>query len=337
LYAPGLGYYSAGSYKFGGAGDFVTAPELSPLFAASLARQLAELLPQTSGALYEFGAGTGRLAADLLDELETLGCLPSSYYIVDLSPDLIERQRETLSKHLDRVQWLSELPNAIDGVLIGNEVLDAMPCELLHWSPRAQQRGVTVRDGAFAFEDRAISDPLLAELAAKLSTGMPDYTSEISLANRAFLRTLAARLARGAILLIDYGFPEREYYHPQRNMGTLIGHYRHHTVHDPFYLPGLMDLTSHVDFTAVAEAGIEAGLDLIGYTTQAQLLINCGLPELLNRFDPGDTLKYVPQASAVQKLTSPAEMGELFKAIGFGKGVSIDWLGFSTGDRCRTL
>lgn len=337
LYAPGLGYYSAGSRKFGSAGDFVTAPELSPLFAASLARQLAELLPQTGGAIYEFGAGTGRLAADLLTELDALGCPPTTYYIVDLSPDLIERQRETLAGHLDTVQWLNELPDAIDGVLIGNEVLDAMPCELIHWSPQAQQRGVTVIDGAFAFEDRAIDGALLADLASKLSTGMRDYVSEISLANRAFLRTLAAKLTRGAILLIDYGFPEREYYHPQRNMGTLIGHYRHHTIHDPFYLPGLMDLTCHVDFTAVAEAGIGAGLDLIGYTTQAQFLVNCGLPELLNRFDPSDTLKYVPQVSAVQKLTSPAEMGELFKAIGFGKGVSIDWLGFSEGDRCRTL
>jgi SAM-dependent MidA family methyltransferase len=342
LYAPGLGYYSAGSRKFGRAGDFVTAPELSPLFAASLARQLAELLPQTGGAIYEFGAGTGRLAADLLTELNALGCPPSAYYIVDLSPDLIERQRESLAerldpRQLDKVQWLNQLPDSIDGVLIGNEVLDAMPCELVHWSPQAQQRGVTVTDGAFTFEDRAIAEPLLAELAAKLSTGMPDYISEISLANRAFLRTLATKLTRGALLLIDYGFPEREYYHPQRNMGTLIGHYRHHTIHDPFYLPGLMDLTCHVDFTAIAETGIDAGLDLVGYTTQAQFLVNCGLPDLLNRFDPSDTLKYVPQISAVQKLTSPAEMGELFKVIGFGKGVSIDWLGFNEGDRCRTL
>jgi SAM-dependent MidA family methyltransferase len=342
LYAPGLGYYSAGSRKFGRAGDFVTAPELSPLFAASLARQLAELLPQTGGAIYEFGAGTGRLAADLLTELNALGCPPSAYYIVDLSPDLIERQRESLAerldpRQLDKVQWLNQLPDSIDGVLIGNEVLDAMPCELVHWTPQAQQRGVTVTDGAFAFEDRAIAEPLLAELAAKLSTGMPDYISEISLANRAFLRTLATKLTRGALLLIDYGFPEHEYYHPQRNMGTLIGHYRHHTIHDPFYLPGLMDLTCHVDFTAIAETGIDAGLDLVGYTTQAQFLVNCGLPDLLNRFDPSDTLKYVPQISAVQKLTSPAEMGELFKVIGFGKGVSIDWLGFNEGDRCRTL
>ncbi|RXZ43122.1 class I SAM-dependent methyltransferase [Crenobacter cavernae] len=338
LYAPGLGYYAAGSRKFGEAGDFVTAPELSPFFAACLARQLAELLPQTNGVIYEFGAGTGRLAADLLAELKALGVTPTAYRIVDLSPDLIERQRETLAEHLSKVEWLTELPAEIDGVVIGNEVLDAMPCELVHWTGTgALQRGVVVENGAFAFDDRPITDKRLAELAERYDPRLPGYVSEISLANRGFVRELAARLARGAIVLIDYGFSEREYYLPERRMGTLIGHYRHHTVHDPFYLPGLMDLTSHVDFTAVAETGIEAGLDLIGYLNQAQFLVNCGLSELLTRLDVTDTVPYAKAVSAVQKLMSPAEMGELFKVIAFGRGVSIDWLGFIDGDRCHTL
>nr|WP_294866769.1 SAM-dependent methyltransferase [uncultured Pseudogulbenkiania sp.] len=341
LYAPGLGYYSAGSRKFGAAGDFVTAPELSPYFGRTLARQLAELLPQTGGTLYEFGAGTGRLAVDILTELEALGQQPERYAIIDLSADLVERQRQTLAEALPhlagRVEWLSELPEQFDGVIIGNEVLDAMPCELLHWTPTPQQRGVTVRDGAFAWEDRPIADPRLAAVAAALPPEAAGYLSEVSLANRAFIATLAARLARGAILLIDYGFPEREYYHPQRHMGTLIGHYRHHTVDDPFYLPGLMDLTCHVDFTAVALAGTDAGLDLIGYTTQAQFLVNAGITALLQQLDPDDVARYAPRVAAVQKLLSPNEMGELFKVIGFGKGVSIDWIGLTEGDRCHAL
>ncbi|KZE30253.1 class I SAM-dependent methyltransferase [Crenobacter luteus] len=339
LYAPGLGYYAAGSRKFGEAGDFVTAPEMSPFFAACLARQLAELLPQTDGVIYEFGAGTGRLAADLIAELKALGVAVKGYKIVDLSPELIERQRDTLADHLDLVEWLAELPDAIDGVVIGNELLDAMPCELIHWSDAGPlRRGVTVEHGAFAFADREIDDARLAELARRYDPRLPGYVSEISLANRGFVRDLAARLSRGAILLIDYGYGEREYYLPERRMGTLIGHYRHHTVHDPFYLPGLMDLTCHVDFTAIAETGLEAGLDLIGYLNQAQFLVNCGLTGLLaERLDAADTVPYARAVSAVQKLVSPTEMGEFFKVIGFGRGVAIDWLGFADGDRCHTL
>jgi len=341
LYTPGLGYYTGGSRKFGGAGDFVTAPELTPLFARTVARQLAELLPHTAGTVYEFGAGTGVLAADLLTALDALGVPPQRYCIVDLSPDLIERQRQTLAERvphwLDRVEWLVELPAELDGVIIGNEVLDAMPCELLHWNGTPLQRGVTVRDGAFAWEDRPITDAALQSLADAVLPPLPGYTSEISLANKGFIAMLAERLVRGAILLLDYGFPRAEYYHPQRHMGTLIGHYRHHTVDDPFYLPGLMDLTYHVDFTLVAEAGIDAGLDLIGYTSQAQFLINAGLATELAALDIDDHAAYLPTANAVQKLTNPAEMGELFKAIGFGRNVPIDWVGFTQGDRCHTL
>lgn len=343
LYAPGLGYYTAGSRKFGEGGDFVTAPELSPLFAQTLARQLATLLPQTAGHLLEFGAGTGRLAADLLAELEGLGQLPASYTIVDLSPDLIERQRATLAErvpHLaSRVQWAATLPASFDGIMLGNEVLDAMPCELVsrNVDGTLQQRGVTVLDGAFCYEDRPFTDPALAALAAELIPATPGYTSEISLANRAFIRTLGQTLQRGAIIMIDYGHSASEFYHPERHMGTLLGHYRHHTVQDLFYLPGLMDITCHVDFSAVAQSGIDAGLDLIGYCSQAQFLINCGITDLLSHLDATNVKQYLPLAKAAQRLLSPVEMGETFKVIGFGKGVDVDWQGFATGDRCYTL
>ncbi|MGC0153921.1 class I SAM-dependent methyltransferase [Chromobacterium vaccinii] len=343
LYAHGMGYYAAGSRKLGEGGDFVTAPELTPLFGRALARQLAELLPQTAGVVYEFGAGTGRLAIDLLAELETLGRLPLRYVILDLSPDLMERQRENIGAALphlaDRVEWASRLPDAIDGVVIGNELLDAMPCEMVFRdeSRQLRQRGVTVRDGALCYEDRDFASAELAGLAAQLVPDIPRYATEISLANRGFIASVAGALTRGAILMIDYGHAASEYYHPERSMGTLLGHYRHHTVQDPFYLPGLMDLTCHVDFSAVAQSGIDAGLDLIGYANQAQFLLNCGLVDLLQTLDPDDVKTYLPVAKAAQRLLSPQEMGETFKAIGFGKGVGIDWLGFSHGDRCYTL
>ncbi|RBH46006.1 class I SAM-dependent methyltransferase, partial [Pseudomonas sp. MWU13-2860] len=212
--------------------------------------------------------------------------------------------------------------------------LDAMPCELIRWSPEAQQRGVALDGERFVWEDRPIQDPQLLQLARAIQPQHDDYVSEISPANIGFLHTLAQKLERGAILLLDYGFPAAEYYHPQRHMGTLIGHYRHHTVDDPFYLPGLMDLTCHVDFSAVAQSGIDAGLDLIGYTSQAQFLVNCGLVDRLQSLDANDVKTYLPVAKAAQRLLSPQEMGETFKAMGFGKGVSIDWLGFARGDRC---
>lgn len=341
LYAHGLGYYTAGSRKLGAPGDFVTAPEITSLFGATLAHQIAELLPQTAGTLYEFGAGSGRLAVDLLRELEAIDCLPAHYAIMDLSPDLIERQRATLSTELphllERIEWLTQLPEQLDGVIIGNEVLDAMPCELIYWNPEPQQRGVSYNAAGFIWQDRTIQDPWLQQHALQLDIHAEQYLSEINLNNLAFIRTLATQLRRGAILLLDYGFPQSEYYHPQRHMGTLIGHYRHHTIDDPFYLPGLMDLTSHVDFSAIAQTGIDAQLELIGYTNQAQFLINCGITDILQRLDPDDIKTWAPQAGAVQKLLSPAEMGELFKVIGFGKGVRIDWQGFSQGDRCHTL
>ena len=341
LYAPQLGYYSGGSQKFGLAGDFVTAPELTPLFARTLARQIAQLLTDSSNTVYEFGAGSGRLAADLLMALDQLGSLPEHYRIVELSAELAERQREHLRQScpqwLDRVEWLSALPERIRGVVIGNEVLDAMPCELIHWQDgRASRRGVSTQAGAFVWQDRPIDMPQLAVCAEAISPP-GDYLSEINPVQQAFITTLGQQLEQGALLFIDYGFPRHEYYHPQRHMGTLIGHYRQHTIDDPFFLPGLTDLTSHVDFTAIAEAGLAASLDLIGYTSQAQFLINNGITDVLAVAAPAGSADYFRATAAVQQLTSSAEMGELFKVIGFGRGVTFDWIGFTTGDRCHTL
>lgn len=341
LYAPGLGYYAAGAMKFGAAGDFVTAPELTPLFGRTLAHAIAPVLAETGGDVLELGAGSGRLAADVLGELARLGALPSRYCILDVSADLRERQQDTLARavpHLaDRVQWLDALPAHFTGVILGNEVLDALPVELVHWSDAGPQvRGVRVEGDGFAWQDRPIDDPVLRARAEALEC-VPDYVSEINLAADALIASLAACLDRGLILMVDYGFAASEYYHPQRHMGTLRAHYRHHALDDPFYLPGLCDLTAHVDFSAVAKAGMAAGLTLAGFASQAGFLLNSGLTELLMETPPTDAAAYLPQANAAQRLVSPAEMGELFKVIGLTKGEVAPLAGFARGDRQYTL
>jgi SAM-dependent MidA family methyltransferase len=341
LYAPGLGYYAAGATKLGSAGDFVTAPEMTPLFGRTLAHALAPVLRETGGDLLELGAGSGRLAVDLLGELERLDALPARYSILEVSADLRARQHATLARELphplDRVHWLDSLPEDFSGVILGNEVLDALPVELIHWTNDApMQRGVTLNDDAFTWQDRPIADPLLQARAEALKLA-PGYLSEINLAADALIASLAASLKRGLILMIDYGFGEREYYHPQRHMGTLRAHYRHHALDDPFYLPGLCDLTAHVDFSAVARAGVAAGLDLAGYASQANVLLNAGLTELLMQTSPADAAAYLPQANAVQRLVSPAEMGDLFKVMAFGKGGIAPLASFARGDRRHAL
>jgi len=231
LYAPGLGYYAAGAMKFGAAGDFVTAPEMTPLFGRTLAHALAPVLAETGGEVLELGAGSGRLAADLLGELERLGALPSHYCILEVSADLRQRQQETLARELpklaDRVQWLDALPAHFSGVILGNEVLDALPAELVHWTENGPlSRGVMVEGDTFAWQDRPIADPLLRARADALDLA-PGYVTEINLAADALIASLAQCLDRGLILMIDYGFGQSEYYHPQRHMGTLRAHYRH--------------------------------------------------------------------------------------------------------------
>ena len=341
LYAPGLGYYAAGAMKFGAAGDFVTAPEMTPLFGRTLAHAIAPVLAETRGDVLELGAGSGRLAADVLGELERMDALPARYSILEVSADLRERQQVAIAREcphlIERVQWLDALPEHFHGVILGNEVLDALPVELVHWTEGGPLvRGVALDGEAFAWQDRAIDNPALRARADALNLA-PGYVSEINLAADALVASLAESLDRGLILMIDYGFSAGEYYHPQRHMGTLRAHYRHHALDDPFYLPGLCDLTAHVDFSAVARAATAAGLELAGYTSQAGFLLNSGLTELLMQTPPGDAAAYLPQANAVQRLVSPAEMGELFKVIGLARGGVGPLAGFARGDRRHAL
>lgn len=341
LYAPGLGYYSAGAMKFGAAGDFVTAPEMSALFGSSLARQVAQGMADTGGDVLELGAGSGRLACDLLLALEQQGQLPEHYLILEISVELKARQLAALQKHalhlLDRVSWLNHIPSSFRGVILGNEVLDALPVHLvLRRAGDFFERGVVVVDQGFAWHDVPLANPALREKAARLD--LPDdYLTEINLAAPALIATLADNLEAGLMLFLDYGFSRAEFYHPQRTQGTLMCHYRHHAHGDPFLYPGLQDVTAHVEFSAIAEAGIASGCELLGYTTQAHFLINCGITDLLSEVSPDEVAIYLPLANQVQKLLSPAEMGELFKVICLGKGVESPLLGFTRGDQCHRL
>lgn len=344
LYAPGLGYYSAGSRKFGAAGDFITAPEFSPLFGRCLAQQLAELIACGFTDILEIGAGSGALAADVLSELEKLACPPQNYFILELSADLRERQRALLDarapQRKSEVQWLDVLPAQFSGIIIGNEVLDAMPAHLLH------TRGSTIEESGVALATnaddahfkRAYRPAAGALLSAARKLQLPDdYETEIHLVAQALVSSLGRILKRGAILFIDYGFPAHEYYHPQRTCGTLMCHYRHHAHADALCMVGLQDITVHLDFSAVNAAAAAAGLGLLGYATQAQFLINCGITDILGATPTTDARAYAPLAAQAQKLLSPAEMGELFKVIALGKSVQQPLRGFRSGDKSRTL
>ncbi len=344
LYEPGQGYYAGGAHKFGSAGDFVTAPELGPIFAQTLAAQVAQIMALSAPQLLEVGAGSGQLAVDLLLELERRDALPERYSILELSGALQARQRQAIASRvphlLGRVSWLESLPEHFDGLLLANEVLDAMPVQLLVWDGSGiAERGVSRDSGQFTWVDRPASGYLLERAQALAAEcALPaGYLSEISLTAAAWVAACAAIVGRGALLLIDYGFPQREYYHWQRATGTLMCHYRQHAHPEPFYLPGLQDITAHVDFTAVVDSGCTAGLELLGYSTQASFLFNCGLTEVLARTPADEPLRYLPLASAVNKLVSPAEMGELFKVVALGKGISEPLLGFLSGDRSKTL
>lgn len=339
LYAPHYGYYTGGAHKIGAAGDFITAPTLSPLFGQTLARQLTALLPQTAGNIYEFGAGTGELAATLLQQLSD-GL--SNYYIIEISNELAERQKQHILKKaphaVEKVIHLTELPDTFDGIIIGNEVLDAMPCEIIkHEHGGFWQMGVSLENQSFIQTARPLVQEELLKAAAEYFPASEPYTSELHPAQHAFIRTLAEKLVRGAMIFVDYGFDAAQYYHPQRHMGTFIGHYRHHTVHDPFFHVGLTDLTAHVNFTDIALAGTNAGLDLIGYTTQANFLLNLGITEMLAQTAAPDSADYIRETAAVHKLVGQHEMGELFKVIAFGRGIDVDWQGFMFGDICHKL
>jgi len=350
LYAPGMGYYSSGATKLGSAGDFVTAPEISSLFGRTLAQQILQISQQIKHAdILEFGAGSGKLALDLLLELEKSNALPGKYFILEISAELRQRQQTLFTDKIPHlvhlIEWLEQLPDQFTGTILANEVLDAMPVHIVKWDNNVLfVRGVRWQNNQFSWQDRPINNTELNHNASQLTPQInPDnnltytYVSEINLTASHFMHSLTSILQQGVILLIDYGFGRSEYYHPQRNQGTLMCHYRHHAHDDPFYLPGLQDITSHVDFSAVTQAAENTRLPLLGYTTQAYFLINCGITEILAQTPAEDTRNFLPQSSQLQKLISPAEMGELFKVIAFGKDFSEPLIGFSAGDMSRLL
>jgi SAM-dependent MidA family methyltransferase len=341
LYTPGYGYYTGGAQKFGKDGDFITAPVLTPLFGQTLAQQLNALLPQTAGNIYEFGAGTGQLAASILPALHSSQL--QHYYIIELSAELAQRQREYIHTHApaqaNKVIHLTQLPAQFDGILLGNEILDAMAVPVYQrQGNQVTEMGVSWLDGQLNWQPRPVYNPAVQQQVLDIFPATAEYyQSELHPQQYAFVATLAQKMQRGAMIWIDYGFDAAQYYHPQRQQGTLIGHYRHHTIHNPFYYPGLTDLTAHVNFTRIADAGIDNNLDLIGYTSQATFLLNLGITELLAQTgQPADTA-YIQAASACHTLLDAHEMGELFKVIAFGKDINVDWQGFILGDLCHKL
>ena len=373
LYTPGLGYYSGGATKFGMAGDFVTAPEISPLFAKTLALQAAQVLAATQGNILELGAGTGKLAADLLLELQVLDALPYQYFILEVSDHLRQIQLETLRKKLPtelftKIVWLDALPPTpqpsptrgevpanfvietpsplvgegwgegagFNDLILANEVLDAIPVHLIvNTTQGLHERGVAF-DGDFIWQDKLLEKDKLHDEVSTYSLPM-DYLSEFCPAALGLMNSLADCLKRGVILMIDYGFSAREYYHPQRNQGTLMCHYQQLAHDNPLINVGLQDITAHVNFTQIAHTAQAHGIRLAGYVNQAQFLINCGILDVLAKTSPNDMAAYAPLAAAAQKLLSPAEMGELFKVIGFCKGFEEDLIGFKDGDKSHTL
>ena len=343
LYGPGLGYYVAGARKFGAAGDFVTAPELTPLYGATLARQVGAILDATKAReIVEFGAGSGKLAADVLAALAANDALPSRYRIVELSPELVRRQRDAIARLAPAlaalVEWLAAPPLRIDGAVLMNEVLDAVPPSIVARSGDAwSEEGVVLRgDGTLALAQRALGDTRLRALAQdRFPDG--DYKSELNPAAETLVDDVGRRLAGGAMLIVDYGFPRHEYYHLQRDGGTLMAHHRHRAHGDPLSWPGLTDLTAHVDFTAIAEAGERAGLTVAGFASQAAFLLGLGLLDRSAAIGPPTSTAYLRAASAVQTLTSPAEMGELFKVLALARSDGIAWPGFALADMTHRL
>ena len=354
LYEPGLGYYSNPGQVFGAAGDFVTAPELTPLFGATLARQVSPWLkdPALAGSgqvVLEVGGGSGMLAAQLLNALDNVGHHEVRYLILELSAERREHQRQTLKSLapglMDRVGWLDTFPESFAGVVVANELLDAMPVQLFEWQAEAgadlQEMGVTWVDGQFAWAPRP-ADSVLTETVTALCNRLgPEgaqwhspYRSEVCPAQQAWMRTLADCVTAGVVMLLDYGFAAPEYYHPQRDQGTLMCHYRHRSHADPFLWPGLSDITAHVDFTALARAATAEGFSLVGYTSMAAFLLNAGLLDELADLPREPESFWFAQAQAVQQLISEAEMGELFKVIAFEKNLreAASVLGFG-GDR----
>lgn len=343
LYAPGLGYYVNGRRKLGAAGDFTTAPEISPLFGRCLATQVSECLRNLGGGdILEIGAGSGRLAVDLLSELERLDALPESYLILDLSPSLRAMQADTLARDvphlLGRVQWLDSLPSpGFKGVVVANELLDAMPVQRFRGIGEAWQELVVVAK-AHGFEEHwseVITPGLGDALESLRSDGLAaaeGYSSEVNLRLKPWLAALRECMAVGYLLLIDYGYTRGDYYHADRTGGTLMCHFRHRAHTDALVLPGLQDITANVDFTAVAEAASEVGMTVAGYTTQAHFLIGTGLDNHLAEVADDSAHQRIRLMQGVKQLTLPSEMGERFKAMGLALDSPEGLSGFATRD-----
>lgn len=334
LYAPGLGYYSAGNVKFGEAGDFVTAPELSPLFSYCLAEQAAQVLAKIpGGAILELGAGSGVMARDVLLHLQKLKCLPEKYFILEVSADLRARQQECLKK-FSCVEWLNAWPKNFCGVVLANEVLDAMPVKRFCYDHELLECFITEKKGEL---DWLIEKPTpeLVKAAENLEFSSSPYLSEINCALPAWFKSLSENLTQGVALFVDYGFPRAEFYHPQRNQGSLMCHFRHRAHDNPLINVGIQDITAHVDFTAVAEAADAAGFDILGYCNQAMFLLSCGLEKLIST--EADLLTNYNAAQKIKTLTLPSEMGELVKVIAVGKNFDSELLGFEISNQLERL
>ena len=352
LYAPGLGYYSAGSEKIGIAGDFTTAPETSELFGFSIAKQCMQVLENTGGDVLEFGAGIGTLACDVLRQLASDNCLPDHYYIIEISADLKQRQQQKLKTEIpelySRVVWLDHLPKeGFKGIILANEVLDAMPIHLFEihdGAPKEMQVYLDADDNLIMqrsnAESKCLNDWFKKEEISEIEFS-EGYLSEVNLAMEGWIRALSECLSEGLILLIDYGYPRHEYYLPERNQGTLISHYRHHSHDEVLYLLGLQDVTAHVDFTAVAESASDAGLSVSGYTNQASFLSGCGILQMAEIVTDGDLNRQMRLAQKIRTLIMPDEMGEIFKVIALTKDLphelSSQLIGFSFSDLRHSL
>lgn len=348
LYEPGLGYYSSGSGKFGAAGDFVTAPVISPLFAECLARQCREVLPRLpEPVIIEAGPGTGDMACGLLAALEQEQCLPARYYMLEVSADLRERQQQLMQRKiprlLARVEWIDRLPlQDFAGIILANEVLDAMPVNrYLCADGEPRELCVGTNEEKFVWTVVPVDNAILSMMGPLLPYVLPSRAGtcifEVNHRLSSWIASIAARLQHGLVLLIDYGYPRREYFHPQRNAGTLLCHYRHRVHHDPFFCPGLQDITSSVDFTAVAEAAVRAGLEVKGYTTQAHFLLGCGLTGILEEKQLTGEIERAELSRQAQILTLPGEMGEIFKVMALTKNIAGPLRGFSLADHRSRL
>lgn len=347
LYAPGLGYYAAGATKFGAEGDFITAPEISSVFGRILARQSAEVLSEIeNGEILEFGAGSGKLAVDMLTALDELGALPDSYQILEVSADLQDRQQRRMQAEIPqlagRVQWISDLPQDFDGVMVANEVLDAFPVErFVRRDSSVLQLCVSLQAGSLVWTERAAPDRLasaVADIEAEIGRTLDDgFTSEVSLAAPQWINALASSLRRGAVFLFDYGVSQREYYATDRTDGWLRCHFRHHAHSNPLIYPGIQDLTAWVDFSSIAGAAVSNGFDLLGYQTQSEFLMGGGLEIEMQGFAELSLTEQIALSGQIKTLTLPGEMGEHFKCIAFGRGLTDTPSTFHFADRTRTL